>query len=175
MDVDLDSDMEETPVVLPVASDTAPLTMQEMVENAARRQEENGAADDVEIIDTDAQQRPSPSRKAPEGKSTPAVKASRPSRAKSSTPTVSKKNGPRPRPTRRSSTRKRGRDSETDEDIGSDESDGLSSPKKRTRVAAIPSTPTSTTRVLRPRASKTPAQIQEEKKQEAAFRRATAS
>jgi xeroderma pigmentosum group C-complementing protein len=173
MDVDEDSDMEEIPVVLPIASDVAPMTMREMAESVARRREEaTGMASDVEIINTDAQRRPSPSVRVSEGKSTPKIKVTRSS---SSTPAVSKKGSARPRATRRASARKRGRDSETDEDIDGVESESLTSPKKRTKVAASSLTPAPSTRTLRPRASKTPAQIREEKEQEVAFRRATAS
>jgi xeroderma pigmentosum group C-complementing protein len=176
MDVDEDSDMEEIPVILPIASDVAPMTMREMAESVARRRgEATGTASDVEIINTDVQQRPSPSARASEGKSTPKIKVTRQSRASSSTPAVSKKGSARPRATRRASARKRGRDSETDEDIDGVESESLTSPKKRTKVAASSLTPAPSTRTLRPRASKTPAQIREEKEQEVAFRRATAS
>jgi xeroderma pigmentosum group C-complementing protein len=177
MDVDVDSDMEEIPVVLPIASGFAPKTMREMAESAAKRREEaTDASGDVEIIGTDIQQHPAPSTEGKSEKSTLKMKVTRPSRANSST-AVLKKGDAHPRPTRRVSARKRERDSETDEDIISDGSGNLnlSSPKKRTRVVASSSTHAPSARTLRPRASKTPAQIQEEKEQEAAFRRATAS
>lgn len=172
MDVDMDSDMEEIPVVLPVARDVAPMTMREMAESAAKlREEATGTVDDVEIIGIDAEQRPSPSTQVSKEKSAPKTRVTRQSKANSSTAAVSKKNN-----ARRASARKRERDSETEEGVDGVDNASLSSPKKRTRVAASSSTtPAPSTRTLRTRASKTPAQIQEEKGQEAAFRRATIS
>jgi xeroderma pigmentosum group C-complementing protein len=176
MEVDVDSDMEEIPVILPMASSVVPRTMQEMAESAARQREEvkSGASGNVEVTDIDIQRRSGP-ESTPGSEGTPKTRATHPSKANSSKPAVSKKPGTRPRVTRRASARKRERDSGTDEDTDEDVSENLSPPKKRTRVAASSSTPAPPTRTLRPRASKTPAQIREEKEQEAAFRRATAS
>ena len=172
MDVDEDSGMEEMPIVLPIASSVPPMTMREMAESAARKREEaSGAAND-----TDVQQRPLPSARVSEGR--PKTRATRQSRASSSTPATSTKGGPRLRVTRRASARKRERDTETDEDTTDDQDDegeSLTSPKKRTRVMATLPTSAPSTRTLRPRASKTLAQIQDEKEQASAFRRATAS
>jgi xeroderma pigmentosum group C-complementing protein len=161
MDADVDSDME-VPVVLPLASNSAPITMREMAESAAKQREVATLAGDIEILNDSA--------KLP----TQTSERKWTNRAESSAAAPSmQQNGARTRASRRVSTRKRERAIETAEDTDEEREDSLSPSKKRTRVAASSSTPAPPTRTLRPRASKTPAQIQEEKEQEAAFRRAT--
>lgn len=171
MDMDSDVDMEEISTI-PALQETAPKTMQEMAEDAARLQIDD--VSDDEVIDTDVY-RPSPPPRAPgDGPRLtitvpPRARGETSSALKSSTPT---KQPPRARPSRRSSAKKRRRDDE--ESLPS--LDETQSPSKR-RVRSKPVLPAPTvvpTRTLRPRTSKSAAQIDEEKELENAYRRATA-
>jgi len=146
--MDTGSDMEEMTTTPPAASGVVPKTMQEMAESAARQLANDADAIEVVVTDTNTHR---PSASSTSG----SVKQSR-----------------RPA-TRSASARKRGRGYKTEGDT-SDDSGSLSSPKKRTRARESLTSLTPPTRTLRPRASKTPVQIQEEKQQEKAFRRAIA-
>lgn len=173
MDVDSDIDMEEV-TSFPAVQEAAPKTMQEMAEDAAklRIDDINGSIGD-EVIDTDAY-RPSPPPQAPDGRArititVPSkVKGQKPSTSQSNTPV---KQAPRARPSKRGSANKRRRDDEESE-ISQDETQ--SSSKRRVRSKPHLPAPAVPTRTLRPRAAKTTVQLDEEREQEEAYRRATA-
>lgn len=197
MDVDSDIELEEVPVNLVEATDqlkldSGPKTMREMAEDAAKTrrrrtgEEPNSDNDAVELVDTDVY-RPSPDLfSAMQTNDVGSVKIKitpRPLRSSKQpdTPTApsnSATKGPR-RTARRVSTRttsrKRERSHDSDDHIINDENSSQPSPKKRAAKSAkssVPATPTPSTRTLRPRASKTAAQLLEEEKLEEAYKRA---
>lgn len=162
MDVDSDIDMEEV-TSFPAVQETAPKTMQEMAEDAAR----------LQIDDINAYQ-PSPPPQAPEGRARITITVSSKMKGQNSSPpqpSTPPKRVPRARPSKRGSAKKRRRDDEESE-LSHDETQSSSKRWVRSKphlpALAVP------TRTLRPRAAKTSVQLDEERKQEEAYRRATA-
>ncbi|KAG5646006.1 hypothetical protein DXG03_004608 [Asterophora parasitica] len=165
-----------------------------------RRGNDGSNSDNVEIIDTDVYRlSPGPTNGRASGSGTPKTKiAPRPlprplpvslklSGNVMSTPGSSGSASPAPTartpksraPARRASTRgkskKRARDRDTDDQSSDDDDDNLApSSKKRATNAAKASVaaPAPSTRTLRPRGSKTPAQLKEAQELEEAYRRA---
>jgi xeroderma pigmentosum group C-complementing protein len=174
MDVDSDIDMEEI-ATIPIAGQAAPKTMQEMAEDAARlRINDDNDSNGDEAIDTEGY-RPSPFIQTPDGRETPSLKITLPSRAKAQKPSTpqanaSTKQPPHARSSKPASEKKRRRDDEEDEMSH----EAQSSPKRRTRSKPDLPTPSMPARTLRPRASKTSTQLDEEREQEEAYRRAIA-
>ncbi|RDB14699.1 DNA repair protein rhp41 [Hypsizygus marmoreus] len=217
MDVDSEDDLEEVPITTgtgtPSTTATAPKTMRELAEDAAKfkRGGDGGSDSDDVDIDTEGMYHPPadgrkadnagavkikisprPRRvlvKAPEassatpfGTSTPSAVGTAAKRKRSSGTSTFRRISARTKSTSKSNSRRRGKDDDQDDDEDdASAEDDLSppSPKKRVTSAvgtsgtATPS-PAPSTRTLRPRASKTPAQLREAVQQEEAYRRATA-
>ncbi|KDR82961.1 hypothetical protein GALMADRAFT_238668 [Galerina marginata CBS 339.88] len=187
--MDVDSEMEEVVPTTNLATHHIPKTMQQIAEDAAAQRQAVAAsdADDEEVIMT------SPLVSHPGEKAT--IKIALPSNASTpnslsnrGTPLSTRAKGKsKPSTTKRAGTRKSKRKrtkkdaSELDSGDLSDEEDEEQepeeehkpSPSKRSRVKATPVT-TPATRTLRPRTSKTPAQIAEARQFEEAYRKAVA-
>ncbi|KAF8157998.1 hypothetical protein B0H34DRAFT_707119 [Crassisporium funariophilum] len=189
--MDVDPDMEEILTQPPETASTRifiPKTMQEMAEEATNQRAIDGAVDEEELDMTlPPQADPSAVTAAPKTtlKITLPSKASNSNNASSGggTPGITKADGKSsrtPRPASRRSKRKRLRkDDREDSDSAnsSDEKDDdelQPSPNKRVRVKATPVSTPQSTRTLRPRASRTTAQIESERQNEEAYRRAVA-
>ncbi|TFK33041.1 hypothetical protein BDQ12DRAFT_716098 [Crucibulum laeve] len=167
--MDVDSDLEEIPIQ-PVNGTAMPKTMQEMAEEAERLKEEKAGEPEVEEIQAltaiQLVAKKGPTTKIPSSKASTPTKGS----SKQGTPA---KTGSRAS-TRKPSIRKRRRRGKEGEETESSEHEGEPSPRKRVRAKAPPAPTPAPTRTLRPRNSKTPAQVAEEKKAEERFRRAVA-
>lgn len=191
----MDVDLLETPNDGGMEESRIPKTMQELAEDAARKLQAVIRDQDAETVNQtwirrknldggDGEYRPSPPPPPvkitmPAGKASSTAGAGVVTRNGGSTSNVKPK--PKPKPKTRSTralTRKR---AQTQEDSDSDDSDAVEEeekekPSKRSRLAATtssskPTTP-APTRTLRPRVLKTRAQIEEERENEEAYRRA---
>lgn len=152
--------MEEVPLLpQPLQMNGIPKTMQQMAEDAARNQRSNGPRESP--VDSDYQLTATPAST----KTRSTTRSSRTTGRSDSTPSAKGKATLRPKP-----NRKRNRN-ESPSSV-SDSETSRPSPIKRGRDSTA--TPTPSGRLLRPRALKSTAKIQEEIEQEEAFRRAVA-
>ncbi|KAF9465269.1 hypothetical protein BDZ94DRAFT_1160286 [Collybia nuda] len=169
MDVDSDTGMELI-TSLPAVGESTPKTMREMAEDAARmRLTETKERSDDEVIITDIHPPPPPLETA-DKREVPRTITILP-RSKGKAPQAQTMRASRARASKQASTKKRHRDSEESE-LSHDETQ--TPPNKRGRSKPDLPSPPVPTRTLRPRVPKTSAQLEEEKEQEKAYRRATA-
>ncbi|KAF8885705.1 hypothetical protein CPB84DRAFT_1788199 [Gymnopilus junonius] len=201
--MDVDSELESVPILTNGVNhmeERIPKTMQQMAEDAAaaskERAEIDADSDNVEEIITSLPPQLSVKGKTPAEIAFPSIaktlKTNNSNLLKKSTLIRAKRSSAKSTPAKSTSpaaarNSKRKRTKKTNAELDSEGSSGVEneyaaegshkpSPSKRSRAstAATPVATPPSTRTLRPRASKTPAQIAEEKDREEAYRRAVA-